>query len=278
MKKLLKISVIILSVLYLATHNLFALNFQIDKGRLRTKMPGGWSDGGVINVVNRDAEPLKVRVYVSDWVYSNSDGSKNFLPAGTYPNSCADWIKYYPADFVVPGNGTQVVNYVVEIPKDAKGGYYAILFFEVEVGKSTDAKGSKVRVYNRLGSLFTVEVEGTVKREAIVSDFSIKDTGGGALGAEATFENIGNVDITAKGTLDIIDQEGFVLGRAKFNDVYTMPLDKARLRAEDIKANLSKGKLDIILTFDMNGDILVKEYQADVSAKDNNIVELKEID
>jgi len=272
------IKLLLLCIIWIvAINSAFALNFQIDKGRKRIKMPGGWSDGGVIKVVNRDAELLKVRVYVSDWAYSNSDGSKNFLPVGTYPNSCADWLKYYPADFVVPGNGTQAVNYVVEIPKDAKGGYYAILFFEVEVGKSTDAKGSRVKVFNRLGSLFTVEVEGTVKREASVSDFSIKETRSGALWAEATFENIGNVDITAKGTLDIIDQEGFVLGRAKFNDVYTMPLDKARLKAEDIKATLSKGKLDIILTFDMNGDILVKEYQADVSAK-GNIVELKEID
>jgi hypothetical protein len=158
----------------LINSNVYAVNFQIDQAKARIKLPPGWSDGGVINVQNKSKEPLSVRVYVSDWVYTGQDGSKDFMPPGTNPKSCAEWIKFYPADFTIPANGKQVVNFVVAVPPDATGGHYAVLFFEVEMGKSTDGKGGGVKVYNRLGSLFFVEADGTIKREAKVSNFNIR--------------------------------------------------------------------------------------------------------
>ena len=272
-----RIGFFVFAVLCFVNNNLFALDFQIDKAKVRVKLPPGWSDGGVIKVYNRDDEPINIRVYISDWVYTDQDGAKNFMPPGTHPNSAAEWIKFYPADFTIPGKGRQEVKYVVGVPPDAVGGYYAVLFFEVGVGDVWDeAKGVMVKVFNRLGSLFYVEADGTIKREAQVSDFKIRASSDG-IEVEAIFQNVGNVDITAKNTLDIIDEEGFVLSRASFNDVYTMPQDKAKLYAKDASANFSKGKYDAILTFDLNGGILVKEYQIEVSSS-GQVVDIKEID
>lgn len=257
--------------------HVLALDFQIDKAKARVSLPPGWSDGDVIIVENKDDQPIDIRVYISDWVYTNQNGEKDFMPAGTHPMSAADWIKFYPADFTLSGKGRQEVRYVVAVPPDAVGGHYAILFFEVQAGNVwDDAKGVNVKVYNRLGSLFYVEPEGTITREATISDFKLTTLPEG-YEVSALFQNVGNVDITAKGTLDIINEEGFVLSRASFKDVYSMPQDKANLYIKDTAANFTKGNYDIILTFDLDGGILVKEYQMEISGT-GQIVNIKELE
>lgn len=270
MKNTLKIAIFLFFILSFACFNAFAVDFQIDQAKVRMRLPAGWSDGGVINVHNKDKEPVKIRVYVEDWVYSAADGSKNFMPAGTHANSCAEWIKFYPADFTVPPNGTQKLSYVVAVPPDATGGHYAVLFFEVALGETAgQTKGTVVKVFNRLGSLFYVEADGTIKREAEVSDFKIKSSQG-SVEAGAVFQNTGNVDINSKGTFDIINEEGFVLARGDFNEVFTMPQDKARLYAKSTTTgNLTEGKYDAILTFDLGEATLVKEYSIGVSGSGN---------
>ncbi|MFC1646411.1 hypothetical protein ACFL2Y_04465 [Candidatus Omnitrophota bacterium] len=276
MKKILKEGIFVFTILCLLSSRALAFDFQIDKPKVRVNLPPGWSDGSIIRVDNRDDEPVSIRVYVSDWVYTDQDGSKAFMPPGTHPMSAAEWVKFYPADFTIPGNGSQELKYVVGVPPDAVGGHYAVLFFEVGAGDMWDeVKGVMVKVYNRLGSLFYIEPEGTIIREAHVTDFKMKGSPEG-FEAEAVFHNIGNVDIDTKGTLDIIDEEGFVFSRASFNQVYTMQQDKAKLLVRVKDANFSRGRYDVILTFDLNGGILVKEYQIEVSGS-GSIVAVKEL-
>lgn len=265
------------SVLFaLSSFDTFAFNFQIDKAKVRMSLAPGWSDGSTIVVENKDPEPLKMRVYVSDWEYSDKDGSKNFLPANSHALSCADWVKFYPADFTIPAKGSQKVNFVVEVPKDAKGGHYAVLFFEIQTGAVWDeARGSFVQVYNRLGSLFYVEPEGTIVREATIDDFSIDELGG-VLKVALSFANAGNVDITTQGTFDIINSEGFVLTRGKFEEIYTLPGDKARISATSEGAVFSKGTYDVIVTFDVTGATLVGEWQITVD-ESGKITQVKKI-
>ncbi|MFC1708912.1 hypothetical protein ACFL2J_02485 [Candidatus Omnitrophota bacterium] len=276
MKKLLIVGISVFAVSALLCSHVLALDFQINKAKVRVKLPPGWSDGDAINVDNKGDEPIGMRVYISDWVYTDQDGSKKFMPPGTHPKSAAEWIKFYPADFTIPANGRQEVRYVVGVPPDAVGGHYAVLFFEVEAGGAWDeTRGVMVKVYNRLGSLFAVEPEGTIEREAEVADFKIKELSRG-YEAEVVFHNIGNVDITAKSTLDIIDEAGFVFSRTSFQPIYTMPQDKANLIARDAEAAFTRGAYDIILTLDLEGNILVKEYQIEV-ADSGSIISLKEV-
>ncbi len=249
--------------LLLTASDLFALHFRIDKAKVKINLPPGWSDGGVITVENLWDEPIDIRVYAGDWVYSDQDGSKVFLPTNSQPKSCAEWIKFYPASFTVPSHGRQKVNYVIAVPKDTSGGYYGVLFFEAEGGTAMDATtGAVVKVYNRIASLFLVEPEGTIEKKAEVSDINIEKTEG-EVRIKANFSNTGNANITTKGIFDIIDQDGVVFTRGEFNEVYTMPQDKDKLFAKSEDTNLSAGKYD--LTFDLEGDILVKEYQIEVS-------------
>ncbi|MDD5617882.1 MAG: hypothetical protein PHG69_02205 [Candidatus Omnitrophica bacterium] len=252
-----------------------ALHFRIDRGKTRVRLPPGWSDGGVIKVDNVSADPIDIRVYVGDWIYSDQDGSKDFLPFNTDPKSCSEWIKFYPAYFTIPAHGSQKVNYVVAIPKDAIGGHYSALFFEVESGTTVDAKnGAMVKVYNRLASLFYVEPEGTIERKAEINDVKIEKTKD-TIEIKADFSNTGNIDIITKGIFDIIDEEGVVFARGEFNEIYTMQQDKAKLSAKSNIANFPAGQYDLIFTFDIEGEILVKEYKIDV-ASSGKVTSIKE--
>jgi hypothetical protein len=277
MKKLVKIVCLFTLAFFLVNNNLFAVDFQIDQGKMRIKLPPGWSDGGIINVENRGKDPVKIRVYIADWVYSAKDGSKKFLPSNSNPLSCADWIKFYPADFTIPARGKQKVNFVVGVPQDATGGHYAVLFFEAETGTIYDqAKGINVKVYHRLASLFYVEPEGTIKKQAQLSDFKIEESQG-KIKVDVNLQNTGNVDIPAKGSFDIIDEEGFVLTRGKFDEVYTMSQDKANLTTTTLNPGFSKGKYDLILTFDLDGGVLTEEWQIEVNEK-GKIVGVKKVE
>ncbi|MDD5291880.1 MAG: hypothetical protein PHY46_01670 [Candidatus Omnitrophica bacterium] len=268
---------LVAACLFLLAGDVFALHFRIDKGKVRMKLPPGWSDGGVIKVENMSGEPINVRAYVGDWVYSDQDGSKDFLPASNYSKSCAEWIKFYPADFTISPHGIQDVNYVVAVPQGAAGGYYAVLFFEAQGGTAVDSStGASVKVYNRIASLFYIEPDGTVEVKAQVSGVNVINSRDG-FQIKADFENTGNVDITSKGIFDIIDEEGIVFARGEFNEVYTLPQDKAKISAQSSGAGLMAGKYDLILTFDLGADILVKEYSIEVSSS-GAIVGIKELE
>jgi len=267
---------LVAACLFLFSGDVFALHFRIDKGKVRMKLPAGWSDGGVIRVENMSGESIDIRAYVGDWVYSDQDGSKNFLPASNYAKSCAEWIKFYPADFTIPPHGIQEVNYVVAVPQGAAGGYYAVLFFEAQSGAAVDnSTGAAVKVYNRIASLFYIEPDGTVEAKAQLSDVNVVNSRDG-FQIKANFENTGNVDIASKGVFDIIDEEGIVFTRGEFNEVYTLPQDKAKISAQSSGAGLTAGKYDLILTFDLGTDILVKEYSMEVSSS-GAIVGIKEL-
>jgi len=277
MRKVLNRIALGLIVLLFFSAHASALNYRIDQPKIRLNMPPGWSDGGIIKVENRDSEPLKVRAYLSDWEYSEQDGSKNFLPPGTTSRSCAEWIKFYPSDFTISPGGTQKVNYVVGIPKDGVGGHYAVLFFEVELGYARDEEQQiDVKLYNRIASLFYIEPEGTIIKEAKLENFTISESEG-KVNLEVEFLNVGNVDITATGSFDIIAEDGFVLTRGKVRDIYTFPGERAKLYAKGLSAGFSKGKYSVIITLDLEGDLLVGEWEISVSDA-GEIVKIKRIE
>lgn len=249
-----------LSVFFLINSSAFALNFQIDKGKVFINLPPGWSDGGKITIENKDSEPLNVRAYISDWEYSDADGSKVFIAANTGKRSSANWIKFYPADFSVPALGKKEVNFVVNVPNDAVGGHYAVLFFEVQTGMAWDeASGSYVKVYNRLGTLFYVEPQGTAKKEARIENFSIEELAG-VIKLGINLINTGNVQIIAKGSFDIIDSDGIVFARGSFGEVYSMPDDTLVLSASNVGLGFSKGTYDVVVTFDLDGASVAGEW------------------
>jgi len=252
-----------------------AFNLNVREGKVRLIIPPGGTKAGSIPLENTSDKPIFVTVHMEDWAYiSSSDGSKKFSPAGTLANSCANWVKFSPAKLSIPPYGKGMVSYMVNVPQDATGGYYSVLFFESIMSNAANDQGVNVDVALSIGTLFYVEPQGTIRREVALRNLTLeKNAEKSSFNLSLEMENTGNIDATASGTFHIMDKKGMVYTRGEFNKVYTLPGDKAQLLSE-WKEALSKGIYDLILTIDIGkaleeaklgrGPIIVKEAKIEV--------------
>ncbi len=224
---------------------------QVEPAKNRLIIAPGTSRSGTIQVYNLSKDPKKIKAYLEDWAYlAVSDGSKDFKPAGTTPLSAARWISFVPSEFSVPAYGRQTVNYTVKVPADAKGGHYAVLFFQNYLQEpQKTAEGVNVNVAVRVASLFYIEPKATINRKVSIEGLKLERQGG-KWNVGARFTNLGNVDINTEGTFFLIDQNGKVYARGEFNDVYTFPGDSADLVAA-WKSAIPDGTYDLVMTINI---------------------------
>ena len=237
-----------------------AINLRINNPKVQLSIAPGESKSGQIAIENPTEEGLQIRCYLEDWFYTpEGDGSKDFCPPSTTPLSCASWISFSPAEFMLNPYGRQVVNYRVNVPAEASGGHYAVLFFETAIGEGRDEQGLTVLILGRLGSLFYVDVEGAINKQARLTNIAVKE-GKEGFKVTALFKNTGNVYIACSGNFNLIDRNGVVFARGQFNDTYTFPETEVSLQAiweKDIKP----GIYDLIITLDLGKRTLVEERQ-----------------
>ncbi len=246
---------------------------ELDHTKVRLSIAPGSSKSGSIMVENPSDETRHVKIYLEDWRYVSQDGSKEFSPAGTINLSAAGWISFLPVEFTILPFGKQKLNYTVRVPANAQGGHYAIMFFEVGEPNQT-SEGVSVNLAIRMGSLFYIEPEGTIKKFHQLSDFNVqKNESTNGLDISLDFQNTGNTDIICGGTFDIIDKRGRVFARGEFSKGYTLPGDTAKLSSA-WKKPLSAGKYDVVVTLDLGkaleelqlgrGPIVVKESEIEI--------------
>lgn len=275
--KLKKILFFLISYIYIFISVNLVLAHEIvhlDRAKIRLSILPGEKKTGQITITNPSNQTKEIRVYLEDWYYlSPFDGSKEFKPAGTLPNSCSVWISFSPSEFEILPFGRQILNYIVSVPEDIEGGYYSVLFFEELLGKPEVEEGISVGVAVRIGALFYIEPEGKVLRKTKLENVSI-DREGSSLEIKADLINTGNADITAKGNFHIIDRKGMVYARGKFNDVYTFPKDKAKISSKST-AKLKEGIYNLIITlqFEERGtEVLEAEINVDSKGKITKIL------
>jgi len=265
----------ILSVFILCSSVYAKEIIQLNRPKVKVSVSPEETITGYIEVTNREAKPEDVKVYAEDWLYASYDGSKEFKPAGSTELSANNFITFAPTEFSVSPGGIYRVNYTIKVPKGTKGGYYSVLFFESLFGELPQERqeGVVIPVAVRIGSLFYVEVEGTVERTARLENIKIgKEEESGPIMIKADFINTGNVDIDTQGSYYIIDKEGLIYSRGEFNHIYTFPQDIAKLEAacDDV---ISSGVYDLIITLDLGkGETLVEEIRLMVTLKDDKLV------
>lgn len=231
---------------------LYAANvIRLDQAKIRVRIPAGQTAIGKIEIKNPTSEFKKIRVYAQDWVYSNETGEKDFFLAGTKKLSCAKWISFVPAEFSLNPAAKEYLQYTIRVPEGARGGYYAILFFESLLGETKENPEAMaiVPVAVRVGCLVAVEVDGTINRSAQVENLSIiKEKEGYKI--EADLINKGNADITVAGNFNVLDKLGMVFARGEFANRYSLPEDKVKI-SSGWKGKLTKGSYDVIITLDL---------------------------
>ena len=261
MKKLFLNSLICLYSLFALCLNAQAATLRISAPKIQMELAPGESYSGDIEAENPTDEDTKVKIYLEDWSYTSvGTGEKKFVPAGTTPLSAAKWITFSPAQDVIKPFGRTTAHYTINVPQDAKGAYYAVMFFETLVGTSTDEEGVNVLVAGRIGSLFFIEIKGTVERSGEIKSVDVKaPEGNKPMEIQTSFHNTGNTDISLSGNFLIMDSEGKVLGRGDINKIYTFGGASASGKTQWI-GRLAKGQYQLLLTYNLGkGKSLVEE-------------------
>ena len=260
-KRLMVTGFVALLVLFSFTVDSQAATIRISAPKVEVEVAPGETYTGEITAENPTEESIKVRVYLEDWVYApGGTGEKIFSPIASTPFSAGKWITFSPAEETIGPFGKTVVRYTIAVPSDAKGGHYAVLFFETILGTAQDEEGVTVLVAGRIGSLFSVETKGFSEKNGQIKLVEIKPSEGNQpLQISSTFFNSGNVDVTLGGNFLIMDKDGRVRARGDLNKIYTFPGQTETGKTEWV-GRLAPGDYQAILTYDLGkGKTIVEE-------------------
>ncbi len=266
MKKIFILWVITAICLIFSVSESHGFSLNVSPPSFKTSVEPGGSTSGTITILNTSEENIAIMVYTQDWQYK-PDGSKTFRAAGTTPLSCAKWIRIFPKKFQIEAHGRMAVQYTISVPEDARGGYYAVIFSEsVPLSKEGSEGEMTVRFAGRLGTIVYLDVEGTVIRKASIESLSVKPPQSNKpLEMDISYKNKGNVYIAAKGTLNIIDEEGNIFGREKFGPISTLPGDTRETKVEWL-GGLEEGDYLAVITLDIGADEpIVEEREFSIS-------------
>jgi len=182
--------------------------FSIEPSRIELDISAGKQKGKTVIIDNsKSDEPLHIKVYAQDIMYL-PDGTNDFLAPGTTEWSCANWIKAIPEELDIPPGKTQAVRLSLAVPEQARGGYYAMVFFE---SGPTMVQGLGINF--RIGALLDLTVSGTEYRKAELADISfIKPRK-----IEIDIFNEGNILMRPKGVIKILNAQGRKIKQFDFN-------------------------------------------------------------
>lgn len=287
----------VIGICFFLTSSLFASVAQANKlpfmnqSKIRVVVSPGERSFGEITLDNPTDQAKSMHLYLEDWYYLlGGTGAKEFAPANSLPTSACPWISFSPADVTIPAFGKQKINYSVNVPAEASGARFATLFFETLFSKGASADSGRsagLDINIRVATLFYVEVKGTTKRTAEISNLNIQPSkdGKGALDIVLDFENTGNTDITTSGNFSLMGNDGLVVARGAFNGVYTFPKDKGVLLGT-WKDKIPAGVYDLVITVDLGkaltdanmgrGPLITKEASVTIG-ENNQIVQIGQL-
>ncbi len=226
-----KIALAALSVLILTAvmpANLAAqTTYAVTPSKLEISAGKGETVAKTVDIVNKQAQTVKIKVYVMDYKI-RPDNSFVFSPPGTESYSAAAWIELKKTAFAVPAGATIKVPFQLKVPSGAEvGGHYAVIFFEnaQKVKKEGIIRG-------RIGSLVMVTVGGQVNRGGKIAGFSIANPWYGRdVGAKLVFSNPGNVHLTTRGEILFFDSRGRQVGREDLGEITALPNTRRLMRS-----------------------------------------------
>lgn len=187
----------------------WAFGFSVEPARVQVSVPAGKRRGQTVTVRNeRTDASVHLRLYVRDIIYL-PDGTHEFPPVGSTTWSCAEWVTIAPTELEVPAGSTRDVRISVSVPPDARGGRYAVVFFETTPSYTEEGIGVNFRV----GALVEAVIRGTEQSDASMKALSFT--------APASFQadifNSGNVLVRPKGAVKVFNEFGKKIRQVEFN-------------------------------------------------------------
>jgi P pilus assembly chaperone PapD len=229
----------------------------LEQAKENLDVTAGEHRNGSLLIHNTSADPMTIRVYWEDFEYKAPyDGTKDFLPAGTAPNTASRWVTFSPQSFTLPAYGQQKIDYTVTVPEQIQEGHYGVLFFERS--STAQVSNESVNLVTRIGCLFFIEPKNKSK-QAVLQDVKLTSKG-----VTVSFANQGNV-VLLPNTTYFLQGNGLVISRGETRKLYIPPSSSAQLEIPLKK--LEAGHYTLVINSDLQeGDVVVKEIGLAVDA------------
>lgn len=115
-------------------------------------------------IVVQNPGTVAYRVSVYSWDMWHDGRNRRYGPPGTFPQSLAQRIAASPATFALTPGQKQAVQLTLDVPADAKGGHYAVVFFEMTPATEPTARtgqGPVLAIAGRIGASVIVDTATT---------------------------------------------------------------------------------------------------------------------
>ena len=181
--------------------------------------PGDKSEGD-LKLINDSDQSLTFTASAQDFIVEDTHGTPTVLPAGTLTKrfSGAAWLGIVPGSFTVAAHDKAVLHYYIQVPPDARpGGHYTAVVYSPQ--EQIGVKGTGAAVQTQLGTLFSIDINGPITEEAIVSSFTANHfQESGPVHILTQIKNYSDIHIKPKGSIIITN----IFGKR----VATLPLDE----------------------------------------------------
>lgn len=214
------------------------LDITLDRGKTNAQ---------TILLFNSGKDPVTLHAYAWDWWHDASNPRK-FGPPGTFPHSAAKWISFTPEKVTVEPQKAVNVTVVFNTPPDASGGHYAVAWFEATPALNPNSR--ELRVGARLGVLVMTSIRGASAPKLEIDDLKITPpTATQLLKANFTLNNVGDMHLSPRGTLVVMDKNHHLLGHETFDPRRLLPGEKSAVEIQ-WGGELAPGDYEAILTAD----------------------------
>lgn len=239
-------------VLFFLALNIFVIHtsafsqIRPDRYDVNLSVTPGEETTGFLTVENLANQAVTLKAYFEDFSYKPPfDGIKEMSPIGSTLHSCGNWINLSQNLFVIPAQGKQKIIYTVKTPKEAKGSYYGILFFEKSSGVSTAGNQVGVGLVVKIGCSFFIETKNS-ERKAGIEDISLENGN-----IKGYFVNYGNVLLLSEGSFYIMDSKGKILDRGEIIKNLHLPSAEKSPILINIAAKIPQGSYTLFINFDL---------------------------
>jgi hypothetical protein len=193
-----------------------------------------------IKVTNQSDSPKTLHAYLRDFKSEGEEGKAQLIEPGTEQGSfLSSWITLDNSSLEFAPHEERAFNFTISVPQNTgPGGYYGAVVFGTaapDVKTNSAEQGAAIGISQQAASLILMQISGEVNENANVREF-VTDKSVYMTPFETNFtariENLGNVHIKPRGTVEIVNMLNNPVATVKLNDSGSNILPKSTRKFE----------------------------------------------
>ncbi len=216
--------------------------------------PPGQSREAEFSLTNMTDSAISVVCTVEDWTVKGTSHDPVFFEPGTLKESCANWINIKnPLLDIAPGE-TKKIAFSITAPKDAKGGYRAVIFAETQSALMSMDNGIKPNFSAKIGCMIYYNAQGASYSQVDFTNlWASAPDDNKPLEISLTVKNLGNTHFVGAANALIADSKGKRVGLLEYPRLVVLQGATCE-ESQQWKGSLPEGDYDLIATLDPGND------------------------